>query len=788
MYSSKQRSLIVFLCTAFLLGMPFLGRAQQITRVHPSNIAIRGIGMGSTATAIAVGDSAYVIYTGYADTFNPWEQRNTGYPTSVTFDAVAFAGDTMNAVIAGTQGALAWTSDTGATWHHVSVGTTGTIRALAYSYNNGGIAQVYNTTGAMIGVGDGGLIIRSTDQGHTWSTITSGTTEQLNAISFGSPSEAIAVGNDTTILQSHDSGKTWTPMKFPYDLRTAFGGIYNNVVKKINFTAVVMGLNDSIWVALEGPSPIPPLLIDNGAAKQDLVCRVVTGYANPPASLNYSITSLAYVNIPGYMNVAAFTSSDVILVDTGGQGWYVLDWYQFGGDADGGVAPAAIHTRGVGYWITETYFNFMMGGDDLMIYPFVQFGPRNDIYPFAPFFYGLWLPGRGDNYMCYLDLDISQSGLGYSCGLGLEERETTDGGFTWSDYLPSYDTSLNTNSYSFDCVHTLNNGNAIFTGWDGLIFYYDPLDTPKCQIVPTGTQERLEGITFPTSDTAFNVGDFGSVFRTTDEGLTWNPINTPTSEYLYSVAFANNEIGVAAGNDGEIIRTTDNGNTWAEVNSILTGTSIDIRGLQGFPDGTFLARAGNELLRSTDFGQNWLSILPSSMSDTDGMSFYSPQIGIIAEQPTSSANCPDTAHLAYTRDGGATWTQFAVPIINYYRILFHWVNDHEVLIYGCLGIIDDIVLSTNGVQVARVDDSSAIQVYPNPSNGSVQVSYTAKTNGPVSIGLYDETGRLLMQMFNGQEIVGDHVHSFDLSKITQGSYYIRLTHEGKTSTSPVSVE
>jgi hypothetical protein len=218
-----------------------------------------------------------------------------------------------------------------------------------------------------------------------------------------------------------------------------------------------------------------------------------------------------------------------------------------------------------------------------------------------------------------------------------------------------------------------------------------------------------------------------------------------------------------------------------------SNTQVDYQQVQAFPDGTFFARAGANLLRSTDFGQNW--IILTGVNDTFGMSFYSPQIGIIASRLTSSAIVPDTAYFAYTTDGGTTWPQFTVPMWAYNQILFHWLSEHEVLLYGIYGFIEDVDFSApSGVRITQISQPPDFSVYPNPSSGNVQVSYTSKTSGPVSIDVYDESGRMLKRLFNGEEIVGDHTHTFDLSKSTQGSYFIRLTHDGKTSTSPVSVE
>src|SRR5205823_578237 len=101
---------------------------------------------------------------------------------------------------------LSWTSDDGATWTPVALGTSASTRSI-----------MYNKKGVLVAVGDGGLLLRSIDQGQTWKTIASSTTSQLNAISFGTPNDAVAVGNDTTIIQSFDAGLSWSPMPFPYN-------------------------------------------------------------------------------------------------------------------------------------------------------------------------------------------------------------------------------------------------------------------------------------------------------------------------------------------------------------------------------------------------------------------------------------------------------------------------------------------------------------------------------------------------------------------------------------------
>ena len=59
-------------------------------------------------------------------------------------------------------------------------------------------------------VGDNGRIQTSTD-GLRWTTQTSGTTQDLNGITYATETDTfVVVGDNNVILQSTDSGVTWT--------------------------------------------------------------------------------------------------------------------------------------------------------------------------------------------------------------------------------------------------------------------------------------------------------------------------------------------------------------------------------------------------------------------------------------------------------------------------------------------------------------------------------------------------------------------------------------------------
>jgi len=87
----------------------------------------------------------------------------------------------------------------GTSWSSQTSGTTNNL----YGVWGSGASDVY-------AVGASGTILRSTDSGTTWTSKTSGTTNHLYGVWGSGASDVFAVGYGGTILHSTDSGTTWT--------------------------------------------------------------------------------------------------------------------------------------------------------------------------------------------------------------------------------------------------------------------------------------------------------------------------------------------------------------------------------------------------------------------------------------------------------------------------------------------------------------------------------------------------------------------------------------------------
>lgn len=92
----------------------------------------------------------------------------------------------------------------GENWTPVASGTTADLNAVA----------VQGTSNWLV-VGEGGLVLKSTDNGQTWTPRASGTTATLYALDGLSGTRYLAVGEGGTLLETRDFGETWCAHALP---------------------------------------------------------------------------------------------------------------------------------------------------------------------------------------------------------------------------------------------------------------------------------------------------------------------------------------------------------------------------------------------------------------------------------------------------------------------------------------------------------------------------------------------------------------------------------------------
>lgn len=102
------------------------------------------------------------------------------------------------------------------------------------------------------------------------------------------------------------------------------------------------------------------------------------------------------------------------------------------------------------------------------------------------------------------------------------------------------------------------------------------------------------------------VGERGVIFRSDDEGKTWQGQRTATTRTLVAISFADEKIGVAVGHGGSLLRTEDGGISWtivkveeAGLDSLLGVTALGLH--------RFVAYGAFGLyIESNDGGKSWI--------------------------------------------------------------------------------------------------------------------------------------------------------------------------------------
>lgn len=162
--------------------------------------AIMGFDFTDSNNGFAVGTTGKLFRT--ADGGINWTLVTT--PTTVDLISVSFP-DAMNGYICGDYGGVLKSVDGGLTW------SVKTVNSNTYYYSD--ICYPTPGTGFIIGwqnpSPDNGLILSSTDSGTTYTSMITGTRQNLTAISFPDAANGYVVGDSGTIVKTMDAGDSW---------------------------------------------------------------------------------------------------------------------------------------------------------------------------------------------------------------------------------------------------------------------------------------------------------------------------------------------------------------------------------------------------------------------------------------------------------------------------------------------------------------------------------------------------------------------------------------------------
>ncbi|MBL7139004.1 MAG: hypothetical protein ISS17_09545, partial [Bacteroidales bacterium] len=295
-----------------------------------------------------------------------------------------------------------------------------------------------------------------------------------------------------------------------------------------------------------------------------------------------------------------------------------------------------------------------------------------------------WAPTNYSEPMTVYGIHFLNDSVGYVCGYH-EVYKTSNGGQSWSEV----------------CRDVFVNGpNSVWFMNESIGFIAGSSGSSELKVSKTiNGGSSWTTTTLPTSGgfvspsriffydetTGYLVGREGNIFKTSNQGATWDKLTSGTTSDLSSVHFPSALIGYVSieNSSNTILKTINGGNSWSPKN---LGQTIGVKDLFfTTPDTGYLACSNSTILKTTNGGNSWTEFNLGTSDYFYTITFTSRNIGYAA----GSAGT-----LVTTTNQGVTW----VPRVSGASdILFRMdFPSMEVGYIGTFGPPATVIKTTNG--------------------------------------------------------------------------------------------
>ncbi|MFI5222561.1 MAG: YCF48-related protein [Bacteroidia bacterium] len=340
---------------------------------------------------------------------------------------------------------------------------------------------------------------------------------------------------------------------------------------------------------------------------------------------------------------------------------------------------------------------------------------------------------------------------------------TTNGGTSWtSNRVISYPIGGSMNRCMFtDATHGFVCGEAgyVYATTDGGQTWVSR-STPDTPSSPFYVYYfgNLNGIWFNDNNNGWVVGDSGSIWKTTNAGVSWTKVASGTTKNLYCVHFIDANNGWVGGNGKVLMKTSNAGATWttSTINSIYFGSAEAIFPLTASI--IFVADGSGYVYRSTDGGSTFNYGSQAFFRTINDMLWVNASNGYVVGQGGAAA---------YSSDSGNTWTFISLAGIGFNNLKGICRAGTTTWICGQNGYL---YKNPFGVGIAEVSkNESSFCVFPNPSDGKIDIRFNSAETGTATILITDITGKLIRS--EKDAMVNSSVLSVDLSDLNTGIYF-----------------
>lgn len=475
-----------------------------------------------------------------------WELLNPK-PTANTGKDVEFVTNNIGYII--TSNELLETIDAGSTW------------LKKQNISSGNDMSFYNATGYI--VGNYGYVLKSIDNGISWSQISTGFNISFNTVNIIDDNNII-LSTSNSIVKTDDGGVTWESLSIP-----------NINVVKTFFTSSLIG---------------------HAVSSNGIILKTIDGGENWYSTKDDSNTSPSNYYTVYFINenigFATRAHSDIYKTTDAGETWVeissiteaVYDLY-FLDENNGfitGEHGATFKTNDGGNTWTSILF---------------QNG-----YVYNTSMYGIY---------------FQDNNIGYATGVRGRIIKTTDGGNNWVSHSDNYN--------DFNDLKIFDSGTGFARSGNNFYKTTDFGDNWS-YISSANHYTYCSGFYFVNENIGYSIGGgtnsiSGDVFKTTDGGNTWNQLNIYVDEGLSSVFFIDENVGFISGgfNQKKVMKTIDGGNNWTQVSNQVFGHIQFTNDLIGY--GNRIGNYYGAMYKTTDGGDTWNISLELEGEDINAFDF-----------------------------------------------------------------------------------------------------------------------------------------------------------------------
>lgn len=475
----------------------------------------------SLANTFVVGEEGLIRKNEACEIFGSWIDQVSN--TTDSLFSVKFLNNNLGVVV-GEGGTILRTTNNGSNWQAIASPISTSLYNLTVKPN-----------ASMVACGASGAVIASVDSGQTWQPLNTGIFTSLYDINFPCPDTGYAVGAAGVLLRTIDGGISWQPLN-------------SGVLTKIS---AVDFINKDVGM----------IVGDDGLLKRTIDAGIT--WNTIPFSSFYDLIDIQFKD---QQNGYFITTQETYRTSDGGLTWRNmaadLQAVQYLNDSILVAVGEGIVRKSVdnGYtWNVTQPINGVRWYDLDFINPDTGFicGYSGQIMKTVD---------GGANYVSqisnpvnthyYFNIHFFNKDTGIAVGAPYLFSTTTNGGATWNTT-----SSPNPNIYGYYDIFFINRQVGWICGSQGAVrksvnggqsFF------PQS----TGTTNYLNAIYFLDSLKGFACGGSGTLIRTLDGGNTWTNISTPTSSDYYCIAFVDSLLGYVTTGNGGLLTTINGGNTW----------------------------------------------------------------------------------------------------------------------------------------------------------------------------------------------------------------------------------